>query len=108
MALILPFSALVILATALPFALARLLPEGVAGLVLNGAVSAIAMICVGAGYFSWAYLRQDGRVLDALGLASGETLVHFLRLGFGAALIWGPVLVLALGAQPRRWKEVQW
>lgn len=108
MALILSFAVLVLAAIALPFATARRLPEGVAGLVVNGVVSAVTLPLGTAGYFFWACLRRDDRLIGALGVAPGETLVHFLALGVSAGLIWAPVLVLALAALPRRRKEVQW
>jgi len=108
MAMLLPFGVLVIAAVVLPFAFARLLPEGVAGLLVNGAVSALALTFGTAGYFLWAYGRQDVRVAETLGAAPGETLAHVLGLALRAGLIWVPVLVLSLSAQPRRWKVVQW
>ena len=108
MGLILPFAALVALAIAVPFALARVLPEGVPGLLANGVLCAVAMTGVSAAYFLWAYGRQDTRVIDAIGFAPGETMGYFLRLGLGAGLIWGPPLVLAISAQPKRWRQVQW
>ncbi|WP_108482869.1 hypothetical protein [Oceaniglobus ichthyenteri] len=108
MALVLPFAGLIGLAIIVPFALAQLLPEGVPGLVVNGALSALALTLSAAGYFLWAYGRQDSAVMDAIGFAPGRTLGYFLRLGLAASLIWGPPMILALGAQPRRWRHVQW
>lgn len=105
---LLPALGLILCAVVIPIGLERLVPESVAGLVLNGVVTGAVLTALATGYFLWAYARQDTRVLDAVGAAPGETLGFFLRLGFGSALIWGPVMVLTLSTSPRRWKENVW
>ena len=105
---LIPVAALVLVAIYLPRLLARVTPESLAGLIVNGALSAVALTMLAAAYFLWSYARQDTRLLDLIGFAPGETLGHFLRLGLGSALIWGPVLVLSVSTLPRRWKENVW
>jgi len=106
--LLIPAVLLILVAAATPFAMARVLPEGIAGLIVNGAISALVLTGMSAAYFLWAYGRTDTRVVDLLGAAPGATLVYFLRLGVQAGLIWAPVMILSLSAQPKRWKTVQW
>lgn len=92
--------ALATLAVALPFLFGRLLPEGTAWLLMNAVLSAGALMVAAVLYFVFAYA---GRVSAVPGAAA-----HFLRLGAMSAMIWLPVLVLALTAQPGRWKEKVW
>lgn len=104
----LPVLALAALAIAVPRLLEHLVPETMGGLILNGAVSAAILTALATAYFVWSYARQDTRILDLIGIAPGESLLYFLRLGLGSALIWGPVLVLTISTAPRRWKENVW
>ncbi len=105
---LLPAFGLVLCAIAIPIGLERWVPESVAGMIVNGVISAAGLTGLAAGYFLWAYARQDTRLLEAVGFAPGETLGYFLRLGLSSALIWGPVMVLTLSTSPRRWKENVW
>jgi len=106
--LLLPVAVLVAAAILVPRGLERMVPETLGGLVLNGAVSALVLILLSAGYFFLAYLWRSTALLDLIGIAPGQTLGHFLRLGFGAGLIWAPVVVLAVSTAPKRWREAEW
>lgn len=106
--LFVPAAGLMLAAVLVPLALARVLPEGVTWLLVNGAVSATILLCASAGYFLWAYGQQDARVTELIGRSPSAGLWHFLRLGLLAGLIWAPVLVLSLSALPRRWKVATW
>lgn len=111
LSLTIPVLGLVALAIALPYALAALLPEGVGWLLVNAGLSALVLMVASTGYFVFAYATQvpgaPGLLIRMAGEAP-ETAWHFLRLGAMSALIWLPVLVLALSAQPKRWKEKVW
>jgi hypothetical protein len=99
------------LAVALPYLFTRLLPEGAGWLVVNGALSALVLMLAATGYFVFAYAGNStaalGPVLRVLGEAPGSAW-HFVRLAAMSALIWLPVLILALAQQPKRWKEKVW
>ena len=103
-----PALGLMLCAVVIPIGLERWVPESVAGMVLNGVVTAMLMTGLATGYFLWAYARQDTRLLDAIGFAPGETLGYFIRLGLSSGLIWGPVMMVVLSTSPRRWKENVW
>ncbi|MGR3321376.1 MAG: hypothetical protein ACU0DK_05535 [Pseudooceanicola sp.] len=105
---LLPVLVLGAIAVAVPVLLERIVPETVAGLILNGAVSASVMTLVSALYFLWSYTRGDSRIAEMLSLAPGASALHFLKLGIGAGLIWAPVVVLTVSTAPRRWKENTW
>lgn len=105
---LLPALGLMLCAVVVPIGLERWLPKTMGGMIVNGFASGATMTLLAAGYFLWAYQRQDMRVVELLGIAPGETLGYFLRLGLSAGLIWGPVLVLVISFSPRRWKENEW
>lgn len=105
---LLPVLGLLLCAAVIPIGVERWMPETIAGMVATGVVSAVLMTLLSAGYFLWAYASQDTRLLDAIGIAPGETLAHFLRLGLGSSLIWGPVVLLVVSTSPRRWTENEW
>jgi len=99
------------LAVALPFLFGRFLPEGVGWLMLNAVLSAGLLMLAAMGYFVFAYAGGHAgavpEILSVFARAPGGGW-HFVRLGALSALIWLPVLVLALAAQPGRWKEKVW
>lgn len=88
-----PVLILMIVGGAGPYIWARFLPEGVRPLMLNAALSAAG--CALAS----ALLRL---FWGALGLGD---VVRWVAL---TAIIWAPVVVLAIAQQPKRWKEVEW
>jgi hypothetical protein len=106
--LIVPVAALLAASILVPRWIEPHMPETLAGLVLNGALSAVALTLLSALYFAFAYLARSTAVLDLLNIAPAATLGHFLRLGLSSAILWAPVLVLALSTAPKRWKENQW
>lgn len=108
LAILIPVVVLVALAILLPRLLLPLMPETLAGLVLNGAISAVVLTVLACGWFFGSYLVHDTRLVDLFGLAPGGTLLYFLRLGLMSALIWAPVLVLAVASLPKRWKHATW
>ena len=88
-------------AWAVPLLLGRVLPEGVAGLVLNGAVSTLLLAGLSALGFYLLYGPAGDRLLDAAPW-------HFVTLSARAALVWGPVMVLSLASVPGRWRHETW
>jgi hypothetical protein len=107
-ALLIPVVLLVATAILLPRLLLRWMPETLGGLILNGAITAAVLTGIASGWLFLSYLWRDSRLLDLFGLAPGGTLLYFLRLGLMSALIWAPVLVLALATLPKRWKHATW
>ena len=104
----LPIAVLMALAAALPHLLLRLVPETLGGVLLNAALCAGLLTVTSAVYFFATYLAQSTAILDLAGVAPGATALHFLKLGLGAGLVWGPVLVLSISYTPSRWKENVW
>jgi len=107
-ALLVPVAGLVALAVFLPRLILRWMPETLAGLILNGAITALLLTVLAAGWLFLSYVRADRRILEFFDMAPGGTAFHFLRLGFMSALIWAPVLVLSLASLPKRWKTAKW
>ncbi|MBJ3762322.1 hypothetical protein ILP92_06155 [Maribius pontilimi] len=89
----LPVAGMAALGVAAPYLWARLLPEGVGGLVANFALSVVT--CAAA-----AGLWRFG--LSAPGWGA------MLRWEAMTAIIWGPCVLLAVAQQPGRWKDVTW
>ncbi len=97
----LPVLALMALAGGVPYLWARVLPEGIAGLIANGLLS-VAVIAGAVSAYLLIWYGGPGQV-------PGPALAWYLGLWVAkTALAWAPVLVLGLAAQPRRWKEVVW
>ncbi|MCR8724175.1 hypothetical protein [Frigidibacter sp. ROC022] len=106
--ILLPIAVLVGVAVLLPRWMQRITPETLAGLILNGLASAAVLTVLATLWFFGSYLYRGDVLLDLFEIAPGSTVLHFLRLGLASALIWGPVLVLAVAAVPKRWKEATW
>jgi len=94
--IIFPIAAFFALAWYIPTSLARFVPMSVTGLFINGICSVGLMITIGA-FYMWLIG----------GLDSGEGLM-FLTIWYSMrfALIWAPVLILALVVQPQKWWPV--
>lgn len=106
--LILPALLLGLVGLVVPQLLARLLPEGVMPMMINGAVSTVLTFVLASGFFYLLYLWQ-GAPLDRLGDAgTGALIFHFGSLGLASALIWAPVMILSLAGLPRKWKHETW
>lgn len=108
LSLTLPALLLVALAVIVPRLLERAVPESLAGLVLLGLLSALALWLMSALGFALLYRLQGPDVVALLGARPVDGLGHFLRLGAKAALIWLPVMVLAVSTAPRRWRTSVW
>lgn len=104
----LPLIALIAIAAALPHLLLRRMPETFPGVILNALICALILTLLAAAYFFAAYLARNTAILDLVGISPGSTLLYFLRLGLGSALVWGPVLVLSVSYTPSRWKDNRW
>ena len=98
---LLPLLLLGVAAWAIPLLLARILPEGLAGLALNGAVSTLLLAGLSALGFYLLYGAAGDRVLDVAPW-------YFLLLSARAALVWAPVMVLSLANVPGRWTRETW
>ncbi|MGB3555676.1 MAG: hypothetical protein WBA25_13655 [Jannaschia sp.] len=101
MTLVLPVLALASVAWLLPWALGRALPERPVWLLVNGVVSAILLAGLSGAGFVWLY--------GPAGIAVWEAdPAHFAALALRAGLIWGPIVILSLSAQPGRWRSGTW
>ncbi|PWJ12085.1 hypothetical protein [Jannaschia seohaensis] len=98
---VLPLLGLGLLAWGLPWALGRVLPEGVAWLVVNGLISAAVLAVVAAAGFMLLYGAAGGVVWR-------EAPWHFVMLSARSALLWAPILVLSLANLPKGWTEAEW
>ncbi|WP_102109068.1 hypothetical protein [Oceaniglobus roseus] len=107
-ALVIPVIALMALAVVIPRLLAWIIPEGVRGLIVNFALSFVALTALATTYFVWSYAARDTRVFDLIGVAPVAGIVHFVGLGLSSGLIWAPVLILSVSALPRHWKVEKW
>lgn len=104
----LPIAGLVGLAIALPFLAALIVPEGLPGLAVNFALSALVLsVAVFAYFITWHVGRSDGLTPELLKNPSAM-LPYYLGWAGKTSLFWLPVLVLSVAAQPRRWKDVVW
>ena len=94
--IIIPIAAFLVMAWCLPTFLARFVPMSVTGLIMNGIFSIVVLTVLGASYMWW---------LGGIGAGEGFmflTIRHSVRF----ALIWAPVLILALIVQPQKWRPV--
>jgi hypothetical protein len=98
---VLPLMGLALLAWSVPWAIGRILPEGLGWLVVNGLVSAALL----AGIAALGFILLYG---EAGGVVWREAPWHFALLSARSALLWGPILVLSLANLPRGWTEAEW
>ncbi len=106
--LIVPALALAAMGWSVPRLLFHVFPEGVKPLILLGVCSALVMLVLGIGFFTVLYLAQgiDWAALMRDGWMA--FLGHFLKLGAISALLWGPVMLLAVASLPKRWTDKEW
>ncbi len=101
MSLVLPVLILAAVAWAVPWLLAKVVPEGVGWLFMNGVCSSVLLALIAGAGFVVLYGEAGGVVWR-------EAPWHFAVLSLRSALIWGPVMVLSLANLPRKWKDVVW
>ncbi len=97
----LPVLGLMGLALGLPYLWARVLPEGIPGLIANGLLSVVVIAGAVSAYLLHWYGGPGDVPLPALAWYLGLWVAK-------TALAWAPMLVMGLAAQPRHWKEVVW
>jgi hypothetical protein len=96
-----PLALLALLGAALPWLIARHLPDTGRGLLIALALSVAGLIGISAALFAGLYVAR-GVPAEVLADRPGGALTHFLRLAGGSALVWGPVMALsALGLGQR-------
>lgn len=108
LSLALPAVLLIAAAILVPRGLERLVPESLAGLVLLGLVSALVLWMASGLGFAVLYHWRGASLALLMGETAAPAFRHFAVLGLRAALIWAPVLVLAVSTAPRRWKTATW
>ena len=106
--LVLPTLALALLGWAVPRALALVWPEGVGPLMWLGLVATLLMLVLAAAVFAGLYAVQGAPLGELFRLGLWPGLWHFLRLGLLSALVWAPILTLAVAGLPRRWRTRTW
>ena len=99
--LVLPLLALAIAAWLVPWGFGKALPEGVAWLFVNGALSAAVLTALSAAGFWWLYGDAGDAVLAAPPW-------QFIVLAARAAIVWAPIMVLSVANLPRGWREAEW
>ena len=104
----LPIAGLILLAAALPFLWALVLPEGIPGLIANFVLSAVVISALVFAYFMLWHIGHNRDVADALLAQPGAFRGVYLGWAGKTSIFWLPVLVLSVAAQPKRWKEVVW
>ena len=91
-----PTAVFFVLAWCIPACLARFVPMSVTGLFINLICSAGIMITSGT-FYMWL----------VGGIDAGEGFMFLpIRHSMRFALIWAPVLILALIVQPQKWRPV--
>ena len=103
-----PVFGLMVLGFCLPYIWALILPEGIPGLIVNFVLSAVIISLVVFGYFFTFYAGQHVPLVTDLLQRPGAFWPYYLRWAGKTALVWAPMLVLGVAAQPKRWKEVVW
>ena len=106
--LVLPALGLGLAGWAVPLLLARVWPEGVGPLIWLGLTATALMLLLSMALFLGLYMAQGVPLATLARPGPGALALHLLRLGMGAALIWGPVLVLTIASLPRRWRRATW
>jgi hypothetical protein len=106
--LILPALVLTAMGWAVPRLLFHVFPEGVKPLILLAICSTLIMMVLGIVFFTVLYLAQGINWAVLLRDGWGAFLLHFLKLGLISALLWGPIMLLAVASLPKRWKEEVW
>ena len=104
----LPVFGIMILAFAVPFACALIVREGVLGLVINFALSCLIISAAVFVYFINFYAEQHAPLVADLLHRPKAFTPYYLKWAGKTSLIWLPMLVLGVAAQPKRWKEVVW
>ena len=92
--IIFPIATFFVVAWCLPTFLARFVSMTIKGLIMNGIFSTGVLIVLGASYMWWVGGIDAGE----------ESILSALWRSLRFALIWAPVLVLALIVQPQRWR----
>ena len=106
--LVLPALILGVVGYLVPRLLARILPEGVVPLLVNGLLSTVLCWVLASGFFYLLYFWQ-GAPLAKFSLPDlGAAALFFGRLGLASALIWAPVMLLSLSGLPRKWVHETW
>lgn len=108
LSLALPAILLIAAAILVPRGLEPVVPESLGGLVLLGVLSAMALWALSGLGFALLYHLRGATFALLAGENAAPAFRHFAALGLKAALIWLPVLVLAVSTAPRRWKTATW
>ena len=91
-------SAGVALALALPWMLAKRLPETLWALGANFAICFVLLWSMSLGYFAWVFLNQE------VDLGRRGAFWHLAGVALQSGLIWAPVIGVVLVQIPQRWR----
>ena len=106
--LVLPALALGMLGFIIPKLLARVLPEGVTPLLINGFVSTLLTFVLASAFFYLLYVWRGAPADMIAETDTGAAMVFFGRLGLISGLIWAPVMLLSLAGLPGKWVDETW
>lgn len=102
---IVPMIVLLALGWIVPQVLGRLLPEGVAALIVLACVAFVVLWVAGGLFFAGLYIAQ-GAPMAAF--TPAQAVLHFGRLGLLSGIIWLPVMILSVANLPRKWVKEVW
>ena len=88
----------VVLALALPWMLAKRMPETLWALAVNFAICFALLWGMSLGYFAWIYLAQE------VDLGRDGAFWHLAGVALQSGLIWAPIIGVVLIQQPQRWR----
>lgn len=106
--LFLPAFCLALFAFIVPRLLGRVLPEGVAPLMLNAFLSAVLLFVISALLFVCLYLWQGQSLAEIMASGIAANVLFFGKLGLIAGIIWAPIMVLSVAGLPRKWVKETW
>jgi len=106
--LLIPSLILAVLGFVMPRLLARILPEGIKPLLLNGFLATCAMFILSGLMFIVLYLINGMGFAQLMGAGLASNLAFFGHLALLSVMLWGPVLILSLAGLPRKWVKETW
>jgi hypothetical protein len=106
--LLIPAILLGLLGWLVPKLWSMVLPEGFPALAANAVLSAAVLTGITALYFMGVYWAAGVTLARLIDQGVIGNVVYFGRLGLAAAIIWAPMMGIALMGLPRTWVRIRW